>query len=244
MDETLLTFDVDWAPDWVIEDISDLLRRKEVKSTWFATHKSETIDSMLEQPELFEVGIHPNFLKGSTQGKNPREVLGNLKKLFPLAKSMRSHALYQSSELLKTTILDFDVKYDSSLFLPCASHISPHEYFLDERVSIMRFPYFWEDDEEFLLPTPSWNLRDKRYAVEGLKIFNFHPIHIALNSSSIHSYRKCTKRFKIPDLTREDAAPFVNSEIGVQTIFEELVSYLSQQGSKTLSELAAGYSKG
>ena len=57
-----LTFDIDWAPDWMIEEVASILIEHNVKTTWFVTHASPAIDKLRQMPELFELGIHPNRL--------------------------------------------------------------------------------------------------------------------------------------------------------------------------------------
>ena len=67
--EIALTFDIDWAPDWAIDLTAGILREREVRATWFVTHESPAVDRLREDSELFELGIHPNFLPGSTQAR-------------------------------------------------------------------------------------------------------------------------------------------------------------------------------
>lgn len=42
----VLTFDLDWAPDWIIEEVVSILIDNCVKSTWFVTHASPAIDKL------------------------------------------------------------------------------------------------------------------------------------------------------------------------------------------------------
>ena len=46
MNKILLSFDTDWAPDFVIEKITNILIKKKIKSTWFITHSSPEIDKI------------------------------------------------------------------------------------------------------------------------------------------------------------------------------------------------------
>ena len=41
--DCLLTFDVDWAPDFVIESAAAMLRERELRSTWFVTHEAPAL---------------------------------------------------------------------------------------------------------------------------------------------------------------------------------------------------------
>jgi len=79
INESLLTFDCEWAPNFILEHVSNLLIESEVKSTWFVTNESAIIEE-LKQNSLFELGIHPNFYPGSSQGEDSDSVLKNLKK--------------------------------------------------------------------------------------------------------------------------------------------------------------------
>ena len=71
-----LTFDIDWAPDWCLEELLSILDSKKVKATFFCTHKT-SINKTIEQSG-HNLGIHPNFLPGSSQGKNVSEIINNL----------------------------------------------------------------------------------------------------------------------------------------------------------------------
>src|SRR4030066_1641297 len=99
-DDYIITIDVDWAPDWMIEYMANVLIKKHVKSTWFVTHISPAIKIIHQRIDLFEIGVHPNCLFGSTHGNNEDEVLRHIKELIPDAITMRTHALYQSTPFL------------------------------------------------------------------------------------------------------------------------------------------------
>ena len=40
----ILTFDIDWAPDFIIKDIAEVLIKKNIPSVWFVTHESEILN--------------------------------------------------------------------------------------------------------------------------------------------------------------------------------------------------------
>jgi len=97
MNEFVITFDIDWAPDFVIEEVASLLQQKGVRATWFVTHACAAVELLRERSDLFELGIHPNFLEGSSHGKTPMEVLSHLLTVVPEAIGIRSHAVVQSA---------------------------------------------------------------------------------------------------------------------------------------------------
>ena len=53
MNAPVLTLDVDWAPDWVIDEVSAILVEKRVRATWFVTHGSPAIERLKDYPGLF-----------------------------------------------------------------------------------------------------------------------------------------------------------------------------------------------
>lgn len=224
----LLTLDIDWAPDEVIENIAGILLREGVKATWFVTHDSLAIRRLADYPELFELGLHPNFNDGSSQGANPNEVMKSLKSIFPHSKLIRTHGLVQSTNLLSMLVDSYDIEVDVSLFLPDTPNIVPHEiYFGKGLKSLLRIPFFWEDDFEFNKPVPCWSFEDQRYHCGGLKIFNFHPIHVILNSRDEESYQRVKAKGNIQNLTVSEIEPYINKGDGTRTIFTDLVDYLS-----------------
>ena len=86
----VLSFDIDWAPDFAIDAVAQKLISRSVKATWFVTHLSPAISRLAERPDLFELGIHPNFLPGSDHGGSPAEVLAFMNTLVPNAVSVRN----------------------------------------------------------------------------------------------------------------------------------------------------------
>jgi len=175
IDEYLITIDIDWESDQVIWDIAKMLIDKNTKATWFVTHNSPIIKKICEYPDLFEVGIHPNFCEESTQGDTPRQVMKYMKDIVPNAQSVRTHRLVQSSDLLKMMREEYGIMYDVSIFLSKSAHIKPHNYYFEKERFITRIPYFWEDDVELFDPDKCFDLYNEKYHVSGLKIFNFHP---------------------------------------------------------------------
>lgn len=196
-DRTALVLDIDWAPDWMIDEVARTLLRYKVKATWFATHGSPAIRKLSDHSSLFEVGLHPNFQSGSSHGSDPDEVLSHMLELFHEATSMRTHGLYQSTRLLEKAAVEYGVNVDVSLLLPGAWHLAPHVLPF-ERGSMLRLPCLWEDDIEMLQPRPRWSF-DERFLGPGLVILAFHPVHIVLNSQDLAGYRalkECNPSFQ------------------------------------------------
>jgi len=235
-----ITFDTDWAPDFAIEHVARELISRRIKSTWFITHQSPAIQRLFAHTDLFEFGIHPNFLPGSTHGADHAAVLRHLRTLVPDAKAVRTHGLVQSTPLLHLMAADFGIEIDVSLFLPGASHLRPHALHLYDQ-ALTRIPYFWEDDVEAYTPRRSWNLSDSRYHVAGLKIFNFHPMYTYLNCDNMDGYARLKRVKHLPELDAHACRPYVNSGAGTHSFFRQLVDLIEkgQERSFTISEIAA-----
>lgn len=242
MNKKLVCIDVDWASDSIITYVADYLIDNEMKSTWFITHDSPAIKKLLARPSLFEVGIHPNFSDGSTQGEHPREIMKRLLTIAPQAKSVRTHNLLQSTPLLKMMREEFGILHDCSLLLPDTPNLVPHKFYFSTDINILRYPTFWEDDVEACSPSPSFSLKNKKYHVAGLKLFVFHPIHIILNSYTMDNYYRCKSNVDITQCSMTDLKKYVNATVNGTGAFLKGLTRAIKSGSSpqglTVSDLA------
>ena len=237
MIDKIITIDCDWAPDFILEHVFKILQKYNVKSTWFITNDTPIIEK-IRKSNLFELGIHPNFNPNSTQGKDPDDILRNLTSLIPSATSIRTHSLYQSSKLIEK-FHKFGLKNDSSIFLPKTPNITPH--FL-KHINLMRFPYFWEDDYEMLEKPSNWSIDNLNLKSKGLKIFNFHPIHIHLNSINFQKYELLKNKYYMLSISEENITEFIEYDvIGSGTFFSNLIKSISSEKTLTLNELSESY---
>ncbi len=241
MNEYALTFDIDWAPDFMIDHVSAYLIDRKLKATWFLTHDSPAVKRLLSHKDLFEFGIHPNFLPNSTQGNSKEEIMDSLTNMFQDVKIVRTHALFQSTYLLRWLVNNYKIKVDVSLLLPETPNLEPHKIFVDSNSNeLLRVPFFWEDDIQMYNPKNDWSLNNKKFHVQGLKVFNFHPIHIFINSASMIQYESLKSKFPINSLTRNDLESSINNQSrGVRNFFEEVCIHIKtkQQKSYTISEI-------
>ena len=240
MNSVCITIDVDWAPDFAIAPMAERLLATGVKATWFITHPSPALEMLRRHPDVFELGIHPNFLPGSTHGSTPVEVLGHCLTLVPEAASLRTHALFQSTPLWDLVLESGQLKIDSSLYLPHQEHLRPILYHRGRR-ALWRVPIFWEDDLEMDRPAPLWDADDLLALGPGLKVFDFHPWHVFLNSSDMAPYQTMKKLF--PRLHQADqavASDHRRSGPGAGSLFHDLTARLSGRGEAiTISEAIA-----
>lgn len=222
-----ITLDIDWAPDFVIESVASELLARNVRATWFVTHHSPTIDWLASHSDMFELGIHPNFQLGSTHGDEPETVLKNCLNIVPEARSVRTHGLVQSTNLLITMLEKTALQVDVSLFLPKTIGVCPVMFRWGCR-EMLRVPYVWEDDYETQQRTPDWSPQTVLAGDPGVKVFNFHPIHIYLNSANLDPYHalKCRQ----PDLVKACPQNFeglVRQGEGTGSMFQRLLEFLS-----------------
>lgn len=221
-----LTFDIDWAPDFAIEEILSILKSKNVKATFFITHASDAIQDISNAGH--EVGLHPNFLPNSSQGTSVEEVMDYLLNIYPNARSIRTHSLLQSSPLLHQIFSNYpQLKIDLSVLLYKFPLIAPSPWMLDG-VSFTRLNYNWEDDMAFYDDSFSWNQSD---LFSQSIIFDFHPIHVALNSSNNDSYIKLKESFankSLFDVSRSQLLKFRNNSVGACDYLRSIISSNAQ----------------
>lgn len=227
-----ITIDIDWAPDFMIESMAQVLIEYQVKCTWFVTHDSPAVRS-LKTNTLFELGIHPNFLPGSTHGISEEEIIEHCLKIVPNARSVRTHALYQNSNLLWKMRNKYGLQVDCSLFLPYTPHIVPHILCHSAAdIPLVRIPFFWEDDVECLRPDRQWNIHDTRFEVKGLKMFNFHPFYVGINETDFSRYLSIKKDLCNPkslnELTAEEIEPYLYPGAGAGSFFQDLVKDIAR----------------
>jgi hypothetical protein len=240
-DDVAITLDVDWAPDFIIDHAARLLVEHGVKATWFITHASPAVSRLREHPTLFELGIHPNFLPGSTHGDTVAAVLAHCFELVPDARSVRTHALYQSASILRALVNEHRLTTDLSLFLPRMPGIQPVEFRVDGR-TLLRVPYLWEDSLEIEHEAPRFELGELLAGGGGLKILNFHPTHVFLNSRTTAAYAQLKLRApRLSDLTEEVAQGCITEGPGTQTMFRQALEHLAKRESWRVHDLVSSY---
>ena len=221
-----ITIDVDWACDEVLEYTIDFLERNEIKATFFVTHDTPLL-KRLRQSSLFELGIHPNFqylLNGTSKYHDMEEVLDRILEVVPEAVSVRCHSLVQSSPLLDLFKAK-GLKYDVNLFIPWESRIELHP--IKHWNGMLRVPYCWEDDVACI--TGNW-IKDQLSEIKGLKVINFHPIHLYLNTELLERYE--TAKLYQRDFEKLKKFRFSpkGGQFGAFTVLENIVDLVAMCG--------------
>jgi len=218
----------------------DICQRHRVPATFFVTHDTPLLANLQADP-LFKLGIHPNFLPGSSHGATTDDVLTHCLALVPEARAMRTHALVQSSPLFLTVADDYpQIETDVSLFLPFHDTLSPTDFFWgDSGRRIVRLPYFWEDD--VCATWPGWHWTADPPAGSGLKIFDFHPAYVALNIETLAGYRAVKQALgsrRLYEAQPEDFAPHVHRGAGACTFLEATLAKMLPDRWRRISEIA------
>ena len=198
-----LTLDVDWAHDDILADAIELVEAYQVPATWFVTHDTPLLARLRSNPN-FELGIHPNFnflLNGDDRfGKNAADVVDRLMAIVPEAKCVRSHSTTQSSGLLDL-FMRKGLTYECNSFIPVQSGIELKPWLLWSGITCV--PYCWEDDVACLYgpENGSWPI-SRLIGLEGIKVFDFHPVHIFLNTEQMDRYEKTRPWHRAPQELR------------------------------------------
>jgi hypothetical protein len=231
------TSDIDWASEPVIEHTQGIFSRNGIIPTYFTTHSSLYLDSLVKKKEAMG-GIHPNFLEASSHGNSFDEVCGYFDCFLPeYRRCFRSHRFFDVTDT-NMILRDKGYLYDSNVFT-FMEKIRPYRHFS----GFVRFPSCWEDGTH-LRNTASLELgRLLPFLDEpGLTIMSVHPLHMAINSPDFQYSRSLKDR-----LTREEMVAFAKESIakvrhegpGIATFFEEILQYVKRKGYPiyTLEEL-------
>lgn len=181
-----LTFDIDWACDEVLLDTIELVEHFGVAATWFVTHDTPLLERLRGNTK-FELGLHPNFnslLEGNCEvGLNAEKIIEDILKVVPEAKSVRSHSLTQNSRL-QEIFIEKGLTHECNNLIPEQSNIILQPWKLWN--GLLKVPHFWEDDAVCIYRNNT-SITELLHR-NGLKVFDFHPIHVFLNTESLSRY--------------------------------------------------------
>lgn len=216
-----LTFDIDWAPDFAISQILDLLGKDKNKATFFVTHQCDILADIRAQGH--NLGIHPNFLSKTASESGCDDIVASLLEIVPDATMIRTHGLYQSSPMFYKVFGKYSqLKLDMSLYMEDFPLIKRFKWRYDE-VEFERINYNWEDDMMFTNKHIDWHFSGLTHP---LTIFDFHPVHVALNSSSHNPYRCLISELgdrKLPSCTEAMLNNFRSKTPGTKDFLQALL---------------------
>ena len=97
---------------------------------------------------------------------------------------------------------------------------------------LVRLPIFWEDDDYFSC-SPDWDIGTLGLDRPGVKCFDFHPIHLYLNTYSPDQYRHAKQnRFSSESLKE---AEYNGSDKGIRSLFSKLCDYIKDNNIEVLT---------
>lgn len=211
----VISSDIDWAGDEIISYMLEILDKYDFRATFFCTRDVSSVNGIKKH----ELAIHPNFI-----GDKPEiEVIRKLKKTFPEAKGIRGHCFYHHNRLFQV-YRDFGLEYDSNLLIP--NQVVRPFYALHD---IVRIPVFFTDSTYIFSTSPDFNLASLNMKDGGLRVFNFHPVHVFLNTVRPSDYEAAKKYIQEPNKILK----FRKSERGICDLFIELLEYIKYHGLKT-----------
>tara|TARA_B110000046_G_scaffold185692_1_gene228629 strand:- start:10578 stop:11285 length:708 start_codon:yes stop_codon:yes gene_type:complete len=186
----ILSLDIDWASDKILNYTLDMIEEKGCKACFFVTHQTKVLERIKENP-LIELGIHPNFnplLDGVKDSKTAAQIIDDLLEIVPNAQILRSHSMTTSGKwvgLYKQkgiTHLSNYLQYGVEPIVPFMQInglVEVPVYFADDG-----FAYINESKE---IVNITKNLLFSTN-VEGIKVFNFHPVHLYIDTENISDY--------------------------------------------------------
>lgn len=213
-----ITFDIDWAPDAVIEDSINLLVSAGVRATWYATHPTPLLKVINDNP-LFELGIHPNFNKllggQAPHGESAWSIVEDLCNVVPEATSARSHSIVQGGPV-SLIFEQHGITHESNCNIPESAGVRLRPWTTSNGLTSV--PYCWADEH-------SWTQKQSNKYIDiidrvGLAVFDFHPIHVFLNTDSAKFFQEARQYYHQPhELLRRRT----NSKCGARTMLCDLL---------------------
>ena len=211
-----LTLDIDWAHDEVLAECVDLVEAAGVPATWFVTHDTPMLARLSANPR-FELGLHPNFnplLAGDASGGGAADVLQRLQALVPEAKSVRSHSLVQSTGLARL-FRDAGLTHECNHFIPVQAGIALKPWTL--WTGLVKVPHGWEDDLACAygvgLPADA--------PTGSLQVYDFHPIHVFLNTRTLDHYERTRPLHNRPAELRDHRQAGEGTRTWLQRLLED-----------------------
>lgn len=220
-----ITIDTEWAPEQVLRDTIELLDRYGTDATMFSTHEDGL--SLGDH----ERALHPNFFVD----REDEHVLRELSSEFPEAIGVRSHGMYIYTDL-RTSYQEVGIEYESNYLAYLQNGIEP--FTMPD--GTIQFPVYWMDDQ--------WLRFGDRTPVDfcdyldspGMKVFDFHPPHIAFNTPTIEYYEGLKEEYYESgvDISAHQAGSY-----GVRDVFTGLLDYIDRNNVETalLGDLSKEY---
>ena len=219
------TTDIDWASEFAIEQTLQYFKKANIPLTAFLTHKSAVLDYAVQSGEL-QVGIHPNFMPGSSQGNSFDEVIDFCFDLLNNATCFRSHRYFGVNDVYEK-LYNRGIKYCSNI----GTHLETVQPFL-HRSGMIQFPAFFEDGGYL------WNKGDLSFkSVEhifssnGLKVINLHPMHLMLNTpyfAYARNIKDAVSKEEWNNFDEQAIRKMKNNSTGISDFIDEMIEFITK----------------
>lgn len=218
------TSDVDWASEEALQIQQDIYDRDDIHATYFVTHKSPLLEKWHQESKV-QLGIHPNFLPGSSHGNTIDEVIATVMKFVPGARCFRSHRCFDmpavTDALVKKGLL-----YDSNLMTNLQQGISP----ITHESGLIRFPCFYEDGIHFKWKR-GWDFSkfEKMFSQPGIKIVSPHPMITAMNVTTAEGWASLKAKFPAKawiKMSGEQLLENACKEQGPKNFLEDMITFV------------------
>lgn len=224
MDPWVFTMDLEWSPPGVVREALEVFDRRGIRCTLFLTNDLGDFDF-----GDHELALHPNCVDLSDMG-GP---VDHLLRVAPEAKGVRWHALF-GSQRLYDLYETRGIRYESNIMMQDQVGIRP--YRLTRRV--WEVPIFFMDNMHLLMAGDRVaDFTPESLALDGpgLRVFDFHPVHITLNTEHMDRYRDAKKDYHDPARLRAQANP--SKETGSRVLLERLLDQVEAEGLATRTVL-------
>ena len=136
---------------------------------------------------------------------------------------MRSHTLLFGSTLIPE-LEKANILYESNIFLYMHEKLKQ----VQRSKNLTSIPFNWSDDKHLELEKEFSLDELPSLKQEGLNVFNFHPIHIFLNTDKYERYQEAKKYFNKPKISE-----FINKSSGIATLLDKLTDHIQNTGIQT-----------
>jgi hypothetical protein len=232
-----ITSDVDWASEDAIAIQQAILDGHGIHATYFVTHASAELARLYAGGRV-DLGVHPNFLAGSSHGNSFEEVISTVLSFAPESRCYRGHRYYDVS-IVAHMFRERGFEYDANLCTNLQTGIAP----IRHESGLIRFATFFEDGTHFC-SRQSWRFTDlaEEFARPGLKIISLHPMVQAMNVTTPEYWAELKRRFP-PDewlrVSRSTLMAHRASGPGPLEFLDDLLTFVKRRGFPvmTLDEL-------
>ncbi len=221
--------------DFVSDDIIEVAYRhfESLPLTVFMTGESAILAKCLSRNSLWEAEPHPNFCSGSKHGDSLQEVFETINR-FPCKRlGFRCHKYYSSNDI-EEEFARLGYGYASNI---CTDMQEVKPFW--DRCGLLQLPIFFEDGGYLKYHgVPKLDDIVGKMRNDGVYVFNFHPIHIALNSCDF----AVSRRLKDSISSREygklmwaKVSKYRNKEYGIADFLDELIAYAHKNNIKLMN---------